>query len=225
MRSCKTATGWSRGRSVDEVFTRMEEPMKGFVAGLLIVMLVAGTAATSMAATNESTGDHIGYGAGSMLATLVYSPIKASVCILGGIGSLFALPFGKEKSGNVIATACGGTWVISPDALKGQEQIAFIGHPGLERRAGGDQIAGGDHVKAAQQALKNRGFDPGDADGRFGPKTTAALREFQKQEGLTVSGRLDRETLAKLGVEAANDSSSTTPSASPSTTVPDSPKG
>jgi peptidoglycan hydrolase-like protein with peptidoglycan-binding domain len=77
--------------------------------------------------------------------------------------------------------------------------------------------AKGEQVKAAQQALKDKGHDPGAIDGMMGPKTQAAVRDFQGKEGLKASGRLDAETLAKLGVDAkgASATPSTTPSASP----------
>lgn len=52
--------------------------------------------------------------------------------------------------------------------------------------------------KGAQQALRIRGFDPGPADGVVGPRTTKALREFQKANGLKGTGKLDADTLAKL---------------------------
>lgn len=57
-----------------------------------------------------------------------------------------------------------------------------------------------EQVTAVQQALKDRGHDPGEIDGALGPKTRAALREFQKKEGLKVTGRIDSATLAKLGI-------------------------
>jgi hypothetical protein len=56
------------------------------------------------------------------------------------------------------------------------------------------------HVRAAQQALKERGFDPGPIDGKYGPRTGTAVTAFQRQENLTVTGRFDSETLGKLGV-------------------------
>lgn len=59
-----------------------------------------------------------------------------------------------------------------------------------------------EHVKAAQEALKEKGLDPGPIDGIMGPKTASALREYQKQNGLRVTGRADAETLAKLGIDA-----------------------
>jgi peptidoglycan hydrolase-like protein with peptidoglycan-binding domain len=79
--------------------------------------------------------------------------------------------------------------------------------------------AGGnaEQVKTVQQALKDKGHDPGDVDGKLGPKTQQAIRDYQQKEGLKATGRLDTETAAKLGVQAkADTSSATSPAASPS---------
>jgi peptidoglycan hydrolase-like protein with peptidoglycan-binding domain len=78
-----------------------------------------------------------------------------------------------------------------------------------------------DEVMAAQQALKDKGTDPGPIDGRMGPKTKAALKDFQKAQGLKETGRLDRETKAKLGLAEGKTSASesTNPAASPSTST------
>lgn len=78
-----------------------------------------------------------------------------------------------------------------------------------------DMKSGSDKVKAVQQALKDKGHDPGDVDGKMGPKTQAALRDYQQKEGLKATGRLDSETAAKLGVQAKADTSSSSPAASP----------
>jgi localization factor PodJL len=55
-------------------------------------------------------------------------------------------------------------------------------------------------VKSAQEALKAKGYDAGASDGAMGPRTRAALRNFQKAEGLRATGRLDADTRSKLGV-------------------------
>ena len=55
-------------------------------------------------------------------------------------------------------------------------------------------------VMAAQQALKDKGHDPGTIDGKMGPRTRSAVSDYQKAEGLKQTGRLDDETRAKLGV-------------------------
>jgi osmotically-inducible protein OsmY len=56
------------------------------------------------------------------------------------------------------------------------------------------------HVRAAQEKLKEKGYDPGPIDGIWGPRTAAAVGEFQRKENLTVTSRLDSNTLGKLEV-------------------------
>src|ERR1044071_999900 len=55
-------------------------------------------------------------------------------------------------------------------------------------------------VKQAQEKLTAAGKDAGPADGKLGPKTQAAVKEFQQSKGLQASGKLDQQTLAALGV-------------------------
>jgi peptidoglycan hydrolase-like protein with peptidoglycan-binding domain len=57
-----------------------------------------------------------------------------------------------------------------------------------------------EQVRQVQQALKDKGQDPGAIDGVMGAKTQAALKNYQQAEGLKPTGRLDAETMAKLGV-------------------------
>ena len=51
-----------------------------------------------------------------------------------------------------------------------------------------------------QEALKVRGFDPGEIDGDFGPITQAAVAAFQEAEGLVVDGEVGPETAKALGI-------------------------
>lgn len=50
-----------------------------------------------------------------------------------------------------------------------------------------------DDVTALQQALNNAGYRI-DADGNFGPRTDAVVRQFQKQRGLTADGKVGLKT-------------------------------
>jgi len=50
-----------------------------------------------------------------------------------------------------------------------------------------------------QQALKNAGFYQGAVDGKRGPLTSEAIREFQRVHGLKVDGIVGRQTWAQLG--------------------------
>jgi uncharacterized protein (TIGR02594 family) len=53
-------------------------------------------------------------------------------------------------------------------------------------------------VREIQQALKNKGFDPGAIDGVWGRKTIAAVKQFQSQQGLTADGIVGTKTKAAL---------------------------
>jgi len=73
--------------------------------------------------------------------------------------------------------------------------------------SGSRATAKGSHaqVMGMQQALKDKGFDPGSVDGVMGPKTSSALRDYQKSQNLTTTGRLDGDTSAKLGVPVSTE--------------------
>ena len=53
-------------------------------------------------------------------------------------------------------------------------------------------------VRAAQRELRERKFYSGPIDGVIGPATAAALRAYQRDRGLTVTGRLDAPTIRSL---------------------------
>jgi peptidoglycan hydrolase-like protein with peptidoglycan-binding domain len=59
---------------------------------------------------------------------------------------------------------------------------------------------GSEQVKKVQKALQDKGMDPGPIDGKMGPKTMAALKQFQKDQKLPESGKLDDQTREKLGI-------------------------
>ena len=65
-----------------------------------------------------------------------------------------------------------------------------------------------DVVKQAQEKLSSAGMDSGPADGKLGPKTEAAVKEFQQSKGIKESGKLDQQTLAALGVNESSGSAS-----------------
>ena len=51
-----------------------------------------------------------------------------------------------------------------------------------------------------QRALARRGYYRGGIDGDVGPGTRAAIRSYQYERGLTVTGRIDSSLLRSLGV-------------------------
>ncbi len=56
----------------------------------------------------------------------------------------------------------------------------------------------GEHVEKLQKRLSELGFDPGQADGIFGPRTEAALTAFQEARNLTIDGIAGPRTWAAL---------------------------
>ena len=72
----------------------------------------------------------------------------------------------------------------------------------------------GENVAELQEALIKLGYLNGKADGNYGNKTVAAVRAFQKANGLTVDGSAGAETQSVLyngGAKAANAKATATP--------------
>lgn len=68
------------------------------------------------------------------------------------------------------------------------------------KKAAHKKVAANAKVKAVQEALDKAGMKL-KADGIMGPKTRAALKKYQKENGLKVTGKADKATMEKLGVK------------------------
>jgi len=91
-----------------------------------------------------------------------------------------------------------------------QPSSQAVAAPGLLVRG-----SSGDAVAAVQRAL---GMPAGSVDGRFGARTEANVRLFQRRQGLTVDGIVGPQTSAALGLGApavASGPQATAPSAAP----------
>ena len=58
-----------------------------------------------------------------------------------------------------------------------------------------------DRVREVQRALQAKGYYSGSIDGIAGPQTRAGVREYQKDEELEATGKVDAKTAASLGVK------------------------
>ena len=74
----------------------------------------------------------------------------------------------------------------------------------------------GDKVKELQQKLKRWGYYTGSIDGIFGSGTQAAVKNFQKKNGLTADGIVGPKTATALGMNLTSSSSSSGSSSSSS---------
>ncbi len=55
-------------------------------------------------------------------------------------------------------------------------------------------------MRHAQEKLNSNGYDAGAVDGVYGKNTANALKNFQRNEGLQISGKLDLATAQALGI-------------------------
>jgi hypothetical protein len=60
--------------------------------------------------------------------------MKRGLTLVAGIGFVLATAVSQahgeptsQDVGKVATTACGGTWAITPDALKGKERVRLVG--------------------------------------------------------------------------------------------------
>jgi len=80
----------------------------------------------------QQAGQDFGWGVGSVLASVLYSPLKLTYAglglITGGLG--FVLSGGRsDVANNIIYPAIQGDYVIKPSHLKGEEPVIFLGPP------------------------------------------------------------------------------------------------
>jgi murein L,D-transpeptidase YcbB/YkuD len=101
------------------------------------------------------------------------------------------------------------------------------GAEGMEAKESQSERWASQDVKKAQEALKNKGHDPGSTDGVIGPQTRQAIKAFQSANGLKETGRLDPETAEKLGVEkgTASGQRSSSKESTPKQKEPSTPTG
>ena len=65
--------------------------------------------------------------------------------------------------------------------------------------------------KDIEQALKNKGFEPGSVDGVIDSQTQSAISQFQRHNNLPATGTVDEQTAKQLGVEMMPSSSKEQP--------------
>jgi hypothetical protein len=80
----------------------------------------------------ESTASQFGLGAASFFLTLPYGLVKVVYASFGGLigGVTYALTAGNERAANAVwHTSLRGTYIITPDHLKGDKAVRFFGVP------------------------------------------------------------------------------------------------
>ena len=70
----------------------------------------------------------------------------------------------------------------------------------------------GSEVRTIQEKLKRWGYYKGNVDGIYGSQTTAAVKSFQRKNGLTVDGIAGTNTLRAMGIYTSSTTSSSSSS-------------
>lgn len=98
------------------------------------------------------------------------------------------------------------------DQVQNQRNNRSQNHPNNQSAQNDQQISPQNlsrgNIRQVQQALDKSGFKTGRADGRWGPETESAVKQFQQSKQIQASGQLDQQTIADLGLDASHFSQS-----------------
>jgi peptidoglycan hydrolase-like protein with peptidoglycan-binding domain len=95
--------------------------------------------------------------------------------------------------GLIIGAAAGGATGLLTD----KSQVN-LGDPLWKKGDATQANAGSDTVRGIQTGLGKLGYDAGPADGKTGPKTRAAIRQYQERNSLLVDGQPSDALLAHI---------------------------
>ena len=98
------------------------------MAGVLTASLVGGAARPAGAAADYV--NDFGMGLGTVLANCFYMPTKVVYATLGGLTGSFAyvLTGGRMDTASAVwVPSLGGTYVLTPDMLRGEDPVYFSG--------------------------------------------------------------------------------------------------
>jgi carboxyl-terminal processing protease len=88
--------------------------------------------------------------------------------------------------------------------VKVSQPKIFSTHP-LQVEEPLEQDMNNEQVKNAQEILEALGLGPGRTDGYFSEETVDAVKVFQQNHKLPVTGKIDAKTAAKLETAAMNE--------------------
>lgn len=110
--------------------------------------------------------------------------------LLLALSSVAALPacswFGGDSGSSRTSSATAGSSYTPP--------------PPPPQQAEAQQAVTPDTIRQVQQALQQQNMYRGQIDGVWGPRTQAAVRQYQQKNNLGSSGQLDQQTLSSLNV-------------------------
>jgi peptidoglycan hydrolase-like protein with peptidoglycan-binding domain len=110
----------------------------------------------------------------------------------------------KANTGTKRQPATAKNSIVKPSpAAKGSKKTGSKKSAPARRtptRAAGQGIPTPDRYKDIQSALAERGFLKSEPNGQWGPESQDALKKFQQEQNLKVTGKLDSLSLISLGL-------------------------
>ena len=104
--------------------------MKRMMVTLVVVLCLSAQVASAAATEAECYWSQGGYGLVSVLANLLYMPTKVVYAGLGAItgGLAYVLTVGDEDVSEAVwSRSVGGTYVVTPGMVRGDEDVLFFG--------------------------------------------------------------------------------------------------
>ncbi len=181
----------------------------GAVAGMVAGGLKSNEASTTLLMVDNRSGVQLAAAVGSA-QNYDYNVLGGAFGFGGGAGGGGALGgYSNTPEGKILIASFMDSYnqiVKATRNYKAQEVKGGLGTGGTLAVQGGQTPASNNGavptaimpVADAQRRLAELGFDPGPPDGMAGGRTAAAIRAFQRQRGLDVTGRLDAATSAQL---------------------------
>jgi hypothetical protein len=101
------------------------------IIAVLLALALAGHAGTvwaeGEATPQPKSATQIALEAGSIVGTMVYTPLKGALCLIGlGTTPLLYVSSGPKAARTVANATCNGTWVITPEVLRGETPLTVV---------------------------------------------------------------------------------------------------
>jgi len=123
----------------------------GVLAGTLLLGLSAAPARAISEESKETASDGA-VGAAAGLSSVVYAPVKVAYAAGGTIvaGLAYVLSGGdKDVTKPIIDASVRGDYVVTPEHLRGEKPLEFVGRPASDRALGQPAVSSGPHAAEA----------------------------------------------------------------------------